>query len=248
MRDLASIILAGGQGTRMKSDLPKVLFKLGDKTLVEYCVATVQRLGAERIIVVVGYKKNLVKEVLGNKVEYAIQEEQLGTGHAAQQAKKALSDFTGYVVVSNGDMPLLTEEMFLDLYNTCKNEEASATLLTVESDNFLDWGRVVRSTTGSVQKIVEVRDASPAIAKIREKNAGLYCFKAQELFKTLKKIKADNDQKEYLLTDVIGIMGRNGLKVTSVKTRDYDNIVGINSQEDLAKAINITSRNQTNNP
>jgi len=186
MQDLASIILAGGQGTRMKSDMPKVLFKLGNKTLVEYCIDTVQQLGIKKVIVIVGYQRELVQEVLGDKIECVVQEEQLGTGHATQQAEKSLSDFTGYVIISNGDMPLLTKKMFLDLYNTCKDEKASAALLTVESDNFLDWGRVIRSTDGSVQEIIETKDATPAVAEIKEKNAGMYCFKVRDLFTALQ--------------------------------------------------------------
>jgi len=242
MKDLASIILAGGKGTRMKSDSPKVLFKLSDKTLVEYCVDTVQQLGVERVIVVVGYKKDLVEEVLGSKVEYAVQEEQLGTGHAAQQAEEALSNFNGYVIVSNGDMPLLTKEMFLNLYNACKDEKASVAMLTVESDDFVDWGRVIRSADENVQKIIEAKDATSVEAQIKEKNVGIYCFKARDLFMALREVKAENAQKEYYLTDIIEIMSRQNLRVVSVKTQDYDNIVGINSREDLAKATDILKK------
>jgi len=239
MKDLASIILAGCQGTRMKADSPKVLFELAGKTLIEYCVSTVQELGITKVIVVVGYKRDLVKKALDGQVEYAVQEEQLGTGHAAQQAEALLAGFDGYVIVSYGDMPLLTQEMFLSLYNTCKQEQASAALLTVEADNFLDWGRVVRRENSQVKEVIEVKDASPAVAKIKEKNVGLYCFKVPDLFTTLKEVKDGNTQGEYYLTDVIGIMGRKGLKVVSVKTNDYDSIVGINSREDLAKARKI---------
>ncbi|NQV13130.1 MAG: NTP transferase domain-containing protein [Parcubacteria group bacterium] len=239
MNNLISIILAAGQGARMKSELPKVLHEINGKTLIEYSVETIERLVAKRIIVVVGHKEEMVREVLMDRVEYVTQAEQLGTGHAVQQAKKLLADYDGYIMVSNGDMPFLTQKMFTELYQACQEQEADAALLTVKSDDLADWGRVVRADDGDIKGIVEAKDASPEIAASQEKNVGLYCFKAQPLWAALQKVKAENKQSEYYLTDVIGIMGEQGQKVVSVTTDDYDSIVGINSQKDLVRAQEI---------
>lgn len=239
MDNLISIILAAGQGTRMKSDLPKVLHKLGDKTIIEYSVETVEQLGVERIMAIVGHGKKLVQDVLGDRVEYVTQEKQLGTGHAVQQAEKLLADHDGYILVSNGDMPFLAPEMFTGLYRACQKQGAVAALLTVETDEYQDWGRIVRSEDGNVREIIEAKDASSDVFDLKEKNVGVYCFKARDLFKALKEIKAENKQGEYYITDVIKIMNNQGLRVVSVATSDFDNIVGINSREDLAKAREI---------
>jgi bifunctional UDP-N-acetylglucosamine pyrophosphorylase/glucosamine-1-phosphate N-acetyltransferase len=242
MENLASVILAAGRGTRMKSNLPKVLFKLNSKTLVEYCVETVEGLEVERIIAVVGHKREMVKKILGDRVTYAVQEPQLGTGHAVMQTERNLRDFDGDVLVSNGDMPFLTERMFLDLHSACRKENASAVLLTVKTDEYPEWGRIVRSKDGNVKKIVEAKDASDDILKIKEKNTVVYCFKSKDLFNALRKVKSKNAQEEYYLTDVIEIMNELGLKVVSVKTRDYDNIVGINTREELKRAKEILKK------
>ncbi|MBU1178243.1 NTP transferase domain-containing protein [Patescibacteria group bacterium] len=241
--NLISIILAAGQGTRMKSELPKVLHKIGGKTLVERCVETVEQLDVKRLIVVVGHKQELVREVLGDRVEYVEQAKQLGTGHAVQQAEKLLFDYGGYVFISHGDHPFLTKEMFVELHRACQEQTADAALLTVKSDEYTDWGRIVRTEDGDVKDIVEAKDASPEIATSKEKNVGFYCFRAQPLFAALKKVSAGNKQEEYYLTDVIGILSEQGQKVVSVITKDYKNIIGINSQADLARADQIARQN-----
>ena len=244
-KDIISIILAAGQGKRMKSELPKVLHTINGRTLIEYCVETVEQLGVKRLITIVGHEQELVREVLMDRVEYVSQTEQMGTGHAVQQAQKLLTDYKGYILVSNGDMPFLTQEMFTELYQTCQREEAAAGLLTVKSDKYTDWGRIVRADNGNIKDIVEAKDATPKIAAIKEKNIGLYCFQAQPLWQAFREVKAENQQGEYYLTDVIGIMGRAGQKVISVITEDYDNIIGINSQDDLQQACQIAkSRNK----
>jgi len=246
MNNIISVILAAGKGTRMKSDLPKVLFKVGGKALVEYCVATAKKLNPQKIIVVVGYKKEMVMDALGAEVEYAIQEEQLGTGHALMQARDQIADFYGYILVSNGDMPFISKEMFEDLYQKCKSEDASAALLTVETDNYPSWGRIVRNGNNNVKKIVEAKDADEEELKIREKNLGVYCFKAEDLFNAIEKIKSENAQEEYYLTDVIEIMEKDGKKVDSVVTRDYKSIVGINTPDELKKAKEILKARNEN--
>lgn len=247
MDDLISIILAAGKGTRMKSDLPKVLFKINEKTLVEYCVETAENLGVKKIIVIVGYKKEMVKKVLGDKVDFVVQEPQLGTGHAVMQAENLLRNYQGYVFVSNGDMPFITERMFLNLYDTCKNKKASATLLTVETEEYPDWGRIVRGHDGNVEKIVEAKDATREVLNIKEKNLAVYCFKAPDLFLALKNVETKNAQKEYYLTDVIDIMNKMGMKVLSTKTDDYEHIIGINTREELEKARIIISKKYGDN-
>lgn len=239
MNNLFVVILAAGKGTRMKSDLPKVLFKIGDKTLVEYGVDTAQKLNPENIIVVVGHRKEMVQEILGGSVDYAVQAEQLGTGHALMQTKDMLADKTGYVLVSNGDMPFISQDMYMQLYNKCIDGDASAAMMTVETEDYPSWGRIVRGEDGNVNKIIEAKDADENTLRINEKNAGIYCFKIDDLFAALDKIKSKNVQQEYYLTDIIEILGMEGKKIIAVITNDHKNIIGINTPEELNRAREI---------
>lgn len=239
MAEVYSVILAGGKGTRMKSDLPKVLLKINNKTLIEYCVETAQSLKLTKVIVVVGYKRELVQGILGNSVDYAIQGEQLGTGHALMQTKNILAQADGYVLVSNGDMPFISPKMFKDLYSACIKKGAAAAMMSVKTKDFSSWGRVVRDRRGDVKKIVEAKDADQKILEIEEKNAGIYCFSIKDLFFALEKIKSNNAQKEYYLTDVVEILSDSNKKIISIITTKYNNIVGINTPAELLQAKKI---------
>lgn len=247
MNNLFVVILAAGKGTRMKSDLPKVLFKIGDKTLVEYGVDTAKKLNPENIIVVVGHGKEMVQEILGDKVDYALQDEQLGTGHALMQTKNILADKIGYVLVSNGDMPFISQDMHMQLYNKCINEGASAAMMTVETEDYSSWGRIVRDKDGNVNKIIEAKDADEDTLKIIEKNTGVYCFKINDLFAALNKIESNNAQQEYYLTDVIEILESEGKKIIAVITDDYKNIIGINTPDELNRAREIIKNGNNKN-
>ncbi len=242
MKNVVSIILAAGKGKRLNNEsVPKVMLKIGKKPMIEYCVETIENLGVERIIVVVGYKKKMVMDYLGDRVEYVNQKKQLGTGHAALQARNVLKNFDGYVLISYGDMPFVTKRMFLSLLNRCKKKRLAGCILTVDiKKNPPEWGRIVRDDQGDVLKIVEDKDATPEEKKISELNTGIYCFKSKDLFKCLEKVNNKNVQGEYYLPDVMEIMSKAGLKIDTVTTRDLRNIIGVNRPSELVRARAVT--------
>lgn len=248
MKNVISIILAAGKSKRMNSFIPKVLYKLNEKTIIEYCLECAESLGLRDIIVVVGYKKEMVKKVLGNRVKYVIQKKQLGTGHAVLQTARLLKNFHGFVFVTNGDHPFIKPRMFFDLYNICVKSRAAASILTVRiRKNPPAWGRILRDEHGFVRKIIEASDASRKILSINELNTGVYCFKSPLLFQILQKVKNNNAQKEYYLTDVFKIMIDKGLKVVTVETDDFESVIGINTPEEFEAAKVIAKKNIINN-
>jgi bifunctional UDP-N-acetylglucosamine pyrophosphorylase/glucosamine-1-phosphate N-acetyltransferase len=202
-RDLRAIILAGGKGTRMQSDLPKVLHELHGRSMIEHAVDHVRQAGIPDVIVVVGYRGELVMERLGDRVRYARQEEQLGTGHAVQQALPLLADATGSVVICYGDMPLLSPTAIRGLVDAQGQAGEAGAILTVVLDNPPDFGRVVRNPDGAVQKVVEVKDCTPEELALKEVNVGVYCFDAESLRWALPRLTNANAQHEYYLTDTI---------------------------------------------
>lgn len=236
MEDLFITILAAGKGTRMNSDLPKVLFKINEKTLIERCVENAKEAGPKRVIVVVGNKKEMVIDVLKDSVEYAIQYQQRGTGHALMQTREYFKEKKGYLIVSNGDMPFISGSMYKNLFDLCHQKNAEAAMLSVITDQYPSWGRVIRKENGEVLRIVEAKDANEDILKVKEKNTGIYCFKIKDLFQALNHIKSENAQQEYYLTDVIEILGNANKKVIAVSTTNPQNIIGINTPEELKVA------------
>jgi UDP-N-acetylglucosamine diphosphorylase/glucosamine-1-phosphate N-acetyltransferase len=236
MEDLYITILAAGKGTRMNSDLPKVLFKIKDKTLIERCVDNAKEAGPKKVIVVVGHKKEMVMDVLKDNVEYAVQDQQLGTGHALMQTNDFFNEKNGYLIVSNGDMPFISGSIYKHLFDLCRQKSAEAAMLSVETDQYPSWGRVVRKANGEVLRIVEAKDANESILKVKEKNTGIYCFKIKDLFQSINRIKSENAQQEYYLTDVIEILGNANKKVIAVSTAKPKNIIGINTPEELKAA------------
>jgi UDP-N-acetylglucosamine diphosphorylase/glucosamine-1-phosphate N-acetyltransferase len=236
-QDLAVIILAAGKGTRMKSSLAKVLIPLAGRPLLDYVLDLSSQLNPARIVVVVGHQADQVKEAFADrKVEFVVQSEQLGTGHAAQQAKSKLGNFEGRVVVLCGDMPLIRLDTLEHLLEEHKYNGAKCTLLTLKSSECHDFGRIIRDPDGSILKIVEHKDASEAEKKVDEFNSGVYCFDNRLFFKVLMHIGTDNAQKEYYLTDTIKSLVRNEYPVQAVQTEDANEILGINSPEDLSRA------------
>ncbi|MFA5113522.1 MAG: NTP transferase domain-containing protein [Candidatus Margulisiibacteriota bacterium] len=234
MRELAAVILAAGKGTRMKSDLPKVFHEILGEPMLSYVIQTVQKLGPQRILVVVGHQRGLIIDYYRNSpLEFIVQAEQLGTGHAVQQAEPALRDFTGNVLVLAGDVPLLKEQTLKDLVAFHEQHRAAATDLTAELPDAQNYGRIVRGPDGSLLRIVEKKDATPAELAIREFNTGTFCFDAQALFTALQEVKAENAQKEYYLTDTIAILRQKGLPVLAYKTADAGETLGINTKEEL---------------
>lgn len=240
MNEFVTLIMAAGKGTRMKSDLPKVLHRINGRPMVHYVIDLAKRLNSKKIILIIGHKKELVEQACADMgVEFVVQSPQLGTGHAVQQAEPLLEDFTGDVLVLSGDVPLLTEDTLRMLLESHRESGAVATLLTSELDDPTGYGRVMRDQTGFVEKIVEHKDASPEELRVKEINVGIYVFKAPDLFAALKLIDNNNAQGEYYLPDVIPLFLKDGKKVNAVKTPNFDETRGINTVDQLKKAETI---------
>jgi UDP-N-acetylglucosamine pyrophosphorylase len=239
-QELAVVILAAGKGTRMQSDCAKVLHSLASRPLLIHVLDTVATLSPQRVLVVVGYQAEEVKQACANRpVEFVEQKEQLGTGHAVLQAQAALEGFEGDVLVLCGDMPLIQSSTLEAILQKHHETGAACTLLSLKTKEKKDFGRVVRSPEGDVSRIVEAKDASEQEKTIDEYNSGVYCFNKGILFKALASVDTRNAQGEYYLTDTVGILSQSGHAVACHLTRDADEILGINSSEDLKKAERI---------
>ena len=234
-----SVVLAAGEGKRMQSSLPKVLHKVCDKALVEWVIDAVNEVGSAKNIVVVGHKADEVKAYLGNSVEYALQSEQLGTGHAVQMAVDLLTEED--TLVTCGDMPLLNGQALAKAYKVHKDDDNSITLFTARVSNPFGYGRVIREGD-CVSRIVEQKDATEEEKLIDEINSGTYFFKTNDLINALSKLKSNNAQNEYYLTDTLKILIDEGKKASSYVTDNSDEILGVNDQTQLAEAEVIKKR------
>ena len=239
------IVLAAGQGTRMKSKLYKVLHPVCGKPMVSHVIDQVAKIGAERMITVVGYGAEEVKKELEGRTEFVLQKEQLGTGHAVLQAKELLGGLEGHTLVVCGDTPLLTAETIQAVIDKHIEEKAKVTVLTAIHEQPEGYGRVIRNDQGYVEKIVEHKDASPEELKVKEINTGTYCFDNKALFYALEKVTNDNAQGEYYLPDVIEILKNEGHRVAAYCTTDISETLGVNDRVALAKAEKIM-RNRIN--
>ena len=231
--NIMAIVMAAGKGTRMKSKKSKLVQKIYGKEIVKRAVENAEKAGVKEIVAVVGYMKEEVMAVLGEKVKYAFQDEMLGTGHAVLQAKEYLKGKKGKVLVLNGDVPLIRPETLNKLIEKSIENKEYATLLTAIYDNPTGYGRIVRDEGGNIEAIVEEKDTTPSQKEIKEINAGIYCFDIEELLDALEKIKPDNAQGEYYLTDVVQIMNEKGLKTGAVIVEDNTEILGINDRIQL---------------
>lgn len=237
---VAVAILAAGKGSRMKSNLPKVLHPLGSKSLVERVLDSVSGLEPTKRIIVVGYEGDRVREALaqvplGETLEFVEQTEQLGTGHAVQQIIPNLQGFEGDVLILNGDVPLLRPSTLQTMLQTHRDQKNAATILTAQFDDPKGYGRVFCDANQVVTEIVEDRDCTPDQKQNQRINAGVYCFRWADLAKALPQLSDDNDQKEYYLTDVIAMMS----PVMAVDVDDQQEILGINNRKQLASAYDI---------
>jgi UDP-N-acetylglucosamine diphosphorylase/glucosamine-1-phosphate N-acetyltransferase len=236
-QDLAVIILAAGKGTRMQSSLAKVILPVAGHPLLHYVLDISSRLNPIRTIVVVGHQADQVQETFADReLEFVVQYQQLGTGHAAQQAKKKLENFKGLILVLCGDMPLIQPKTLLKMIEVHRESKAKCTLLTLKSDACHDFGRIIRDEKGMILKIVESKDASDVEKKVDEFNSGVYCFESKLFFKALEHIDSNNAQKEYYLTDTIEYLVRKRYSVQATQTLDTNEILGINSPDDLNRA------------
>ncbi|MGK7949574.1 MAG: bifunctional UDP-N-acetylglucosamine diphosphorylase/glucosamine-1-phosphate N-acetyltransferase GlmU [Xenococcaceae cyanobacterium] len=234
---VAVAILAAGRGTRMKSDLPKVLHSLGGRSLVARVLDSCHLLNPERQIVIIGYQGEKIKQALDSRtnVEFVEQTEQLGTGHAVQQLLPCLNGFSGDLLVVNGDAPLLRPETLEKLVQTHQQNQNAATLLTAYLPNAHGYGRVFCDGNNLVSQIVEDRDCSPAQKQNKRVNAGIYCFNWPKLAEILPKLSTNNDQQEYYLTEVVDYL----TPVMAVDVEDYLEITGVNDRQQLATAYDI---------
>ncbi|MBD2296970.1 bifunctional UDP-N-acetylglucosamine diphosphorylase/glucosamine-1-phosphate N-acetyltransferase GlmU [Anabaena sphaerica FACHB-251] len=233
-------ILAAGKGTRMKSNLPKVLHSLGRKSLVERVIDSVEPLSPSRKLVIVGYQSQEVKTALDSihDVEFVEQTVQLGTGHAIQQLLPHLEGYTGDLLILNGDVPLLRTQTLENLLQTHQENHNCCTILTAYLSNPKGYGRVFCDSDGIVQQMVEDKDCIPSQRENNRVNAGIYCFRWPDLAKVLPHLQNNNAQKEYYLTDAVTQVG----KVMAVDVEDYQEILGINDRLQLAASEDILQR------
>ncbi|MEH6938418.1 bifunctional UDP-N-acetylglucosamine diphosphorylase/glucosamine-1-phosphate N-acetyltransferase GlmU [Bacillus sp. JJ664] len=236
MSNKYAIVLAAGKGTRMKSKLYKVLHPVCGKPMVQHVVDHVKSVGVQNVVTVVGHGAELVKTQLGEYSEYALQADQLGTAHAVIQAAPLLKDKEGTTLVICGDTPLITPETIQALFEEHERLQAKATILTAHLEDSTGYGRIIRSNDGSVQKIVEHKDASPEELAVQEINTGTYCFDNKALFEALNAVNNDNSQGEYYLPDVIEILKEQNQIVAAYKTPNFDETLGVNDRYALSMA------------
>jgi len=239
---LAAVVLAAGKGTRMKSATVKVLHQVCGRAMVEHVLTAVRDAGVQKTVLVVGQQGQQVMELLGGMAEYARQDEQLGTAHALMQARPVLEGFKGDVLVVCGDTPLLRPQTLSELCRRHRNSNNAATVLTAILDDPAGYGRVIRSTGGMVEKIVEHKDAGPEESAVQEINTGVYCFRVMGLFEALAALRTDNAQGEYYLTDIIGYYANRGEPVGAVAVDDPTEVMGVNDRCQLAAAEKILRR------
>ncbi len=232
---LAVVILAAGKGTRMKSDLPKVLHSLGGQPLLAYTLDLAQNLSAGRVEVVVGHQAARVKEAFASRpdLRFVVQEPQLGTGHAVMAAAPELGDWQGPVLILCGDVPGLKLGTIACLLEAHASQGNALTVLGMDLAQPGAYGRLVTDGAGRLLRITEFRDASQAERAITQVNAGIYVVNAQDLLTYLPRLTTDNDQKEYYLTDLVELMASAGLKVGLSLCPDPLEVAGVNSKEEL---------------
>ena len=236
---LAIAILAAGKGTRMVSNLPKVLHRLSGETLLNRIINTSKKLNPDKIFVVIGHKPDLVKDSLLNEknVEIVLQEPQLGTGHAIQVLSKKFSNFKGNLLILNGDVPLIRAESLEELLKVHSSRDADVSLITSEKENPFGYGRVFKKDN-FIEKIIEEKDCSLKEKQNKLINAGIYCFNWERLSKKINNLESNNNQKEFYLTDTISLLE----KAISYEIKDEEEIQGINNRIDLAICEEIMQR------
>ncbi|MDK6855918.1 MULTISPECIES: bifunctional UDP-N-acetylglucosamine diphosphorylase/glucosamine-1-phosphate N-acetyltransferase GlmU [unclassified Aerococcus] len=239
-----AIILAAGKGTRMKSKLYKVLHPVAGKSMVEHVVDNISQAGFDEKITVVGHGADQVKERLGDRSLYCLQEEQLGTAHAVMQAESLLADKEGLTLVVAGDTPLIRAETFEALVDYHEAEGAKATILTAHADNPYGYGRIIRRADGSVDCSVEEKDATEEERQVQEINTGTYVFDNQWLFKMLHEVNNDNAQGEYYLPDVLELLKDRGQHIAAYQISDMSEALGVNDRLALAEANRLFFKRQ----
>jgi UDP-N-acetylglucosamine diphosphorylase/glucosamine-1-phosphate N-acetyltransferase len=239
-KEYETLILAAGKGTRMRSDLVKVLHSIHGKPILDHIVAVAREIGSLKIGVIIGHQADLIQETYkSERLIFILQKEQLGTGHAVLQARQAFSSFKGTMIILCGDVPLLRSSTVRKMMKHHMKTHSVITVLTVRLEDPASYGRIVRSRDGRILKIVEARDATELEKDIAEINTGIYCVESPFLFEAVAQIRNDNAQGEYYLTDICEIANQKGMKVTPFLTGDSEEVMGINTVEDLERAQKV---------
>jgi bifunctional UDP-N-acetylglucosamine pyrophosphorylase/glucosamine-1-phosphate N-acetyltransferase len=235
MIKLSTVILAAGQGTRMKSSMPKVLHRLVGKPMAWYALQAAGQVSQEKPVMVVGHAADRVREALGDAADYALQDPLLGTGHAVMQAEAQLLGKSDLLLVTYADMPLLRGETLNRLVELAKTHNEPISMLTVTSEEARGFGRILRDANGQVLEIIEEAEASPEQLKIHELNPGVYCFRTDWLWPALKRIRL-SPKGEYYLTDLVSMVVAEGYRIYSLPVDDPNEMIGINTRIHLAQA------------
>lgn len=242
MKNITALILAAGEGKRMKSRKSKLVHELCGRAMIDWVHGAVAGAGISKSVIVVGHLADQVMKLMEGKAEFVIQEERLGTGHAVMQAEKYLEGDSGLVMVLYGDTPLVTSETLIQSIEFHKKSGCAATILTAEVDDPSGYGRIIRNGAGGVERIVEHKDATDEERAVREINSGMYVFSAEALRQALKELRNDNAQGEYYLTDTIQILAGKGLKVGACRMDDPDELLGVNDRVQLLALSDILRR------
>ncbi|MHB8092790.1 MAG: NTP transferase domain-containing protein [Syntrophales bacterium] len=233
----STIILAAGKGTRMKSDIAKVLHPLGGVPLLSWPIKAAREAGSSRIVVVIGHQAERIRALFQESdLIFVEQRELLGTGHAVLQAREAFQGQSAEVVILCGDVPLIRPSTISALYEKRRNDRAVVTVLTTVVDEPTGYGRVIKTGDGQVARIVEEKDATAEEKLVREINTGIYCVESPFLFPAVASLGDKNAQREYYLTDIVEIACKNGLLATYLTVSDPAEVAGINTPEDLQRA------------
>ena len=233
------VVLGAGMGTRMKSEVPKVMHEVMGKAMIEHAVGALEDADVGKIVVVTGHKADLVEACLGKRAEYAMQYQQLGTAHAVMMAGDLLGTLEGTTVVTYGDGPLLSAETLKRLFMHHEQSGAGLTMLTAKTENPQGYGRIIREPGGNIVRIVEQKDAKADELLITEINPGVACYDNQILFDALAKVGNKNAQGEYYLTDLVEIIIEMGYQVEALVSDDFDETLGVNDRDQLATASRI---------
>lgn len=239
MENIVAIILAAGEGTRMKSSLPKVLHPVGGRPMLGYVLDLVKAVGIKRVMVVIGHQSERIKKYLSKNITTLKQDKLLGTADAVSRTKRLLSGFKGDVLVLYGDVPLIKKETLKELISRHRSNRSSCTLLSATLYSPSELGRIIRNDRNQIIKIIEEQDASCRQKMINEVNAGVYCFRSIDLFEALKEVKPSLHKKEFYLTDVIEILTTTGRRVDAISTAEPEEVIGINSRADLARVEKV---------
>jgi len=248
MHKYAAIILAAGKGTRMNegasSPMPKVMFKLAGIPIIRHSVELIKGAGVEKVVLVVGYKKDIIEDYFGDEVEYALQEQQLGTGHAAAMAKPILVDQAQSIIIFCGDNPLYKQETIKRLIEFYEKVEPTVAMLSVnfEDPEYWAFGRIVRNERNDVIGIIEQKDCTSSQLKIKESNPSFYIFNAGWFWDNIEKLGNDNVQREFYLTDMIAIASEQGNKIVAMPVSEESEALGINNPDQLKQAEEILNK------